>query len=113
MGGHNTLLVPFTSIHTHANVGERKGKLMRRIFEFHCAESLVLQIHIMWRHDQYKTDTSWHEHLDELKEHKQGSGVDSMFLHLKCIIICYMLNITTTAVSEKILHGQSLVWPHH
>lgn len=32
-----------------------------------------------------------------------------MFLHLKCIIICYMLNITTTAVSEEILHGQSLV----
>ncbi len=57
--------------------------------------------------DQWQIDTSQHDLLSELKEHKfktaalQESGVDCMFLHFRCIIICCVLNLSL----KKTLHS--------
>ncbi len=50
--------------------------------------------------DQQQIDTSQHDLVTKLKEHKfktaapQESGVDCKLEHFRCIIICYALNLS-------------------
>ncbi len=101
--GHTALLIPLTSIHTHANASDRK--LVRKVSHFTAfqSSSLVnsdLRIHITWNRVTDSTSIRHkHDLVAELKEHKfktaalQESGVDCMFLHFRSIIICHVLNL--------------------
>ncbi len=77
-----------------------KSFALRRVPKFKLGELWPANSHHVTPYDLRQIDMSQYDLVAELKVHTfkiavlQESGVDCMFLHVRGIIICFVLNLT-------------------